>query len=126
MSLLDENFKLTTDNDFIDMKSLKKNQTIYLLSSQLEEILTRLFNSILNDEIEKLNYSVNLSQIDMFYNNANSIQELLDFLMSDKQNILYNNKLVIIKNPDDTLKLYELPPPKEGWIPASTIANGKN
>ena len=21
---------------------------------------------------------------------------------------------------------YELPPPKEGWLPASTIANGKN
>lgn len=78
------------------------------MSQTFEEIISKLLDTISNNEIEQLPYSFNLNQSDLFYSPAKSANELLEFLVNDHKSIIYKNKLVIIKNPDDTLKLYEI------------------
>lgn len=80
----------------------------HMMSQTFEEIISKLLDTILNNEIEQLPYSLNLNQSDLFYSQTESLNELLEFLVNGHRSIIYKNKLVIIKNPDDTLKLYEI------------------
>lgn len=97
-------------DDLYTMKPLERpsDDVFHLMSQTFEEITSKLLDTISNNEIEQLPYSFNLNQSDLFYSPAKSVNELLEFLVNGHRSIIYENKLVIIKNPDDSLKLYKI------------------
>lgn len=107
---LDLNLFEYNPDDLFTMKPLERltGKNFDLMSQTFEEIISKLLDTILNNEIEQLPYSLNLNQSDLFYSQTESLNELLEFLVNGHRSIIYKNKLVIIKNPDDTLKLYEI------------------
>ena len=102
-------FKNFDINEGVYFKPIERpsGNILHLMSQTFEEIIENLFNSFVNNEIETIE-RFNSNQMDMYYCGANSIKELLDFLVSGERSILYKNKLIIIKNPDDSLKLYRI------------------
>ncbi len=109
-SKLDLNLFEVNQNDLFAMKPLEGpiGKVFHLISKTYEEIISKFLDIISNNEIEPLPYSFNLNQSDLFYSSAKSVKELLEFLVKDHRSIVYKNKLVVIKNPDDSLKLYTI------------------